>query len=219
MTKRIISVLLIIMMVFALVACGSDNNASDTTATNQQGSQSGSSNNNDETKDTDESSVNADMANVLEFMSYNIYYPTDAMKNPSDYGNLVGDSNYIIVVEAPSIAGIIHEVDDIADAPEVCEEYITHTLESKMRSKFDNGNTTQNITKTTKKTYNGIDMLLVEGTFVNDLDGTTYEYYAIYLLAGDNGNHPVYLVGIPMVDGYDVASIVEEVAKNIKKQY
>ena len=86
-----------------------------------------------------------------------------------------------------------------------------------MRSVFDDGSTTQKITNSTEKNYNGINMLLTEGTLTNDRNGTTVEFSAIYLLAGDNGNLPVYIVGVPMNNDFNVADMVEAVAQNIKK--
>mgnify|MGYP001030711175 CR=1 FL=1 len=216
MAKRLISLLLVLIMTISLAACGNNDTPGNTDDTNQQGSQSGTadtSNNNDK-PDTNN---NVELSQVLTFMGYNIPYPGDASKNPSDYGNLVGDSNYILIIEAPSIAGKVLDVTNISDAPAACEEYIAHTLEHKMRSVFDDGSTTQKITNSTEKNYNGINMLLTEGTLTNDRNGTTVEFSAIYLLAGDNGNLPVYIVGVPMNNDFNVADIVEAVAQNIKK--
>ncbi len=216
MVKKIISLLLVMILVFALSACGNNEVPDDTNDTEQQGSQS---ENEDNTNEDDKSDTNAkvDLSQTLTFMGYNISYPEDASTNPSDYGNLVGDSNYILIVEAPSIAGKVFDVTDISDAPVVCEEYVAHTLEHKMRSIFDDDSTSQKVNKTTEVTYNGIKMLLTEGTFTNDRNGTSVDFSAIYLLAGDKGNVPVYIIGVPMNDGFDVDNIVKTVAQNIKK--
>lgn len=217
MAKRLISLLLVFIMTISLVACGNDDTPDNQDQTNQQGSSQVDTTDNSSDNDTSNTSDKIELSQTLTFMGYNISYPGDVSKNPSDYGNLVGDANYILIVEAPSIAGKVLDVTNISDAPTACEEYIAHTLEHKMRSVFDDGSTTQKITKSSEQTYNGINMLLTEGTFTNDRNGTTIEFSAIYLLAGDNGNLPVYIVGVPMSDGYDVASIVEAVAQNIKK--
>lgn len=217
MAKKLISLLLVFIMAISFVACGNNETPDNPDNTNQQGfSQAGTT---DSSGDNDTTNTNdkVELSQTLTFMGYNISYPGDASKNPSDYGNLVGDSNYILIIEAPSIAGKVVDVKNISDAPAACEEYIAHTLEHKMRSVFDDGSTTQKITMSNEQTYNGINMLMTEGTITNDRNGTSVEFSAIYLLAGDNGNLPVYIVGVPMSDGFDVASIVEAVAQNIKK--
>lgn len=216
MIKRIISLLMVAVLAFALVACGNSDVPEGTDNTHQQGTQSGIVDNSNENDKTDHN-TKVDLSQTLTFMGYSISYPGDAGKNASDYGNIVGDSNYCLVVEAPSIAGKMIDVKDINDAPSLCEEYVMHTLEHKIRSLFDYDSTTQEIIKATEVTYNDVEMLLVEGTFTNDRNNSSTKFSAIYLLAGDNGNLPVYIVGISMEENYDVSGIVEAVAQNIKK--
>lgn len=215
--KKVMALFIAIVMMLSLIACGDktlDNPVTDSRQTNPQSNTEGSESSNGATNESD---TNVELNQTLTFMGYNIFYPGEEGSNSSDYGNLVGDSNYVLIVEAPSTAGIILEVTDLSDAPAVCEEYITHTLEHTMRSVFDTDSTSQKIEESAEVTYNGIEMLMTEGTFTNDRNGTTKKFSAIYLLAGENGNLPVYIVGIPMSDGYDVAGIVEAVAQNIKK--
>jgi len=83
---------------------------------------------------------------------------------------------------------------------------------------FTHGNTTQTVDKSSQVTYNGIDMLLVEGTFINEYKQTTTAYSAIYLLTGENGKYPVYIIGIPIKDGIDVSDTIKSIAENITKQ-
>lgn len=217
MAKRLITLLVVFIMAISLAACGNSETPDNPGNTNQQGSSQGGTT--DSTVNHDKTNTNdkVELSQTLTFMGYNISYQGDARKEPSDYGNLVGDSNYVLIIEAPAIAGKVLDVTNISDAPAACEEYLAHTLEHTMRSVFDYGSTTQKITKSSEQTYNGINMLMTEGTLTNDRNGTTVEFSAIYLLSGDNGNHPVYIVGIPMSDGFDVDSIVEAVAQNIKK--
>lgn len=159
-------------------------------------------------------------SNKLTFMGYTISYPNDAQKNPSDYGNLIGtnENEYVVIIEAPSIAGIINEVSDINDVPKVVEEYVISTLEHKVRSLFNFDSTEQITEKTTKTTKNGIEMLRAEGVFKNTRDNTEVEFVAYYLLAGDNGTMPVYLVAIPMKDStVSVSKIMDDIASTITK--
>lgn len=216
MLKKVLSLLLIAMLTLALSACGNNDVPDDSGKTSQQGSQAGtvdSSHKNDE--NNNDSKV--ELTQNLTFMGYSISYPADADKNTSDYGNLIGNSDYCVIVEAPSTAGIILETNNISDAPALCEEYVLETLEHKIRSLFDFDSTTQNITSSNEVTHNGIKMLMVEGTFTNGTSNTTTDFSAIYLLAGDNGNIPVYIVGVPMSANYDVSDVVEAIAQNIKK--
>lgn len=217
MFKKIISMLVVFAFIPSLVACGNNNLYVDTPNTpDEQNTQTSRGDNfSEEKKDND--SANMDLSQTYTFMGYNIAYPSDANDRDSDYGSLIGTSDYCLVVEAPSTAGIMLEINNINDAPSMCEKYIFETLEHKVRSLFDFDSTSQNIKDSTVITYNGIEMLMVKGTFTNEEKKREVDFSAIYLLAGDNGNLPVYIVGIPMTENYDVSKIVEAIAKNIKK--
>lgn len=217
MFKKIISLLVVFAFIPSLVACGNNNLYVDTPNTpDEQNTQTSRGDNfSEEKKDND--SANMDLSQTYTFMGYNIAYPSDANDRDSDYGSLIGTSDYCLVVEAPSTAGIMLEINNINDAPSMCEKYIFETLEHKVRSLFDFDSTSQNIKDSTVITYNGIEMLMVKGTFTNEEKKREVDFSAIYLLAGDNGNLPVYIVGIPMTENYDVSKIVEAIAKNIKK--
>lgn len=217
MFKKIISLLLVFAFIPSLVACGNNNSYVDTSNTpDEQNTQTSRGDNFSEGK-KDNDSVNMDLSQTYTFMGYNIACPSDVRDRESDYGSLIGTSDYCLVVEAPSTAGIMLETNNINDAPSMCEKYIFKTLEHDVRSLFDFDSTSQNIKDSTVITYNGIEMLMVKGTFTNEEKKREVDFSAIYLLAGDNGNRPVYIVGIPMTENYDVSKIVEAIAKNIKK--
>ena len=209
MFRKIGFLVLIFIFTLSFVACG-NNTISEHNSKTDNGDKSS-----DEKKDKE--SVNVDLPQIYTFMGYNIAYPSDVNDSDSDYGSLIGTSDYCLVVEAPSTAGIMLEINDINDAPSMCEKYIFETLEHDVRSLFDFDSTSQNIKDSTVITYNGIEMLMVKGTFTNEEKKKDVDFSAIYLLAGDNGNLPVYIVGIPMTENYDVSEIVETIAKNIKK--
>ena len=217
MFKKIISLLLVFAFIPSLVACGNNNLYVDTPNTpDEQNTQTSRGDNFSEGK-KDNDSANVDLSQTYTFMGYNIACPSDVNDRESDYGSLIGTSDYCLVVEAPSTAGIMLETNNINDAPSMCEKYIFKTLEHKVRSLFDFDSTSQNIKDSTVITYNGIEMLMVKGTFTNEEKKREVDFSAIYLLAGDNGNLPVYIVGIPMTENYDVSKIVDAIAKNIKK--
>lgn len=217
MFKKIILLLLVFAFIPSLVACGNNNLYVDAPNTpDEQNTQTSRGDNFSEGK-KDNDSANVDLSQTYTFMGYNIAYPSDANDSDSDYGSLIGTSDYCLVVEAPSTAGIMLETNNINDAPSMCEKYIFETLEHDVRSLFDFDSTSQNIKDSTVITYNGIEMLMVKGTFTNEEKKREVDFSAIYLLAGDNGNLPVYIVGIPMTENYDVSKIVDAIAKNIKK--
>ena len=203
--KKILLSILCAIMIVGIAGCGNSNN----TDLNE---------NNDNLNNSENQNSKTDFSNKLTFMGYDISYPSDAGKNSSDYGNLLGTSEYIVIVEAPSTAGILKEVSNINDAPKSVEEYVISTLEHKVRSLFNFDSTEQIIEKTTKTTRNGIEMLRAEGVFKNTRDNTEVEFVAYYLLAGDNGNMPVYLVGIPMKDSpISINNIMDEMSSHITK--
>lgn len=208
--KIILSIFCCLSVLLVAIGCGNQN--IDTNTNNN----SSLTNNNENSSENQ--SNKTDYSNQLTFMGYKISYPSDAGKNSSDYGNLIGTSEYIVIIEAPSTAGIINEVSDINEAPAKVEQYVFETLEHKVRSLF-NFDSTEQIIKTTSKTNkNGVEMLRTEGVFINTTDNTEIEFVAYYLLAGDNGNMPVYLVGIPMKDStISIDKIMDEMSSYITK--
>lgn len=217
MFKKIILLLVVFAFIPSLVACGNNNLYVDAPNTPDEQNTQTSRGDNFSEGEKDNDSANVDLSQTYTFMGYNIAYPLDANDSDSDYGSLIGTSDYCLVVEAPSTAGIMLETNNINDAPSMCEKYIFETLEHDVRSLFDFDSTSQNIKDSTVITYNGIEMLMVKGTFTNEEKEREVDFSAIYLLAGDNGNLPVYIVGIPMTENYDVSKIVDAIAKNIKK--
>lgn len=209
MFRKIGFLVLIFIFTLSFVACGNN------TISGHNSKTDSSDNFSDGEKDKE--SVNVGLPQIYTFMGYNIACPSDVNDRDSDYGSLIGTSDYCLVVEAPSTAGIMLEINNINDAPSMCEKYIFETLEHKVRSLFDFDSTSQNIKDSTVITYNGIEMLMVKGTFTNEEKKREVDFSAIYLLSGDNGTLPVYIIGIPMDENYDVSGIVETIAKNIKK--
>ena len=207
MFKKIVSALMVAVLASSLVACGTDN-TSYVEATNPKSSQSQASENSD-TKEDSKSKV--ELSHQMTFMGYDIAYTArdGSTHTVSTCGKIVGDTEYAIIIEAPSTIGEFIEVQDINDAPELCQEFLFETLEHECRSFFNYDSTTQEITSKEEATYNDVNMLLVEGTFTNTAENKVVPYSAIYLLSGDNGNLPVYLIAIPMVEGYDVSESVE----------
>ncbi len=218
MIKKIISLLMVATLASAFVACGKDDTAG-AEDTNPKSSQSEKDDTKEEDKNDDkDDKSDIELSQTMTFMGYDISYQGKDGHSVTSYGKAVGDSNYCLVVEAPSIIGEMIDVQNINDAPELCEEYVISSLEDNIGYLFDYESTTQEITSKKEVTYNDVNMLLVEGTFTNTAESKTYDYSAIYLLSGDEGNLPVYLIALPMVDGYDVSDIMDTIAKDgIKK--
>lgn len=204
--KIILSLICTFLMLGCVTGCGNkENNINDEY-------------NNNNVNNSENENGKTNFSNKYTFMGYTISYPNDAQKDTSDYGDLIGTNEYVVIIEAPSTAGIINEVSDIDDAPKVVEEYVLSTLEHKVRSLFSFDSTEQITEKTTKTTKNGIEMIRAEGVFKNTEDNTEVEFVAYYLLAGDNGTIPVYLVGIPMKNStVSVNKIMDDIASNITK--
>ena len=213
MLKKIVSLFMITILACTLVACGTD-------ATGKADDTSSKSSQNEKSDTKEESKSKVELSHQMTFMGYDIAYVKrdGSTHTVSTCGKIVGDTEYAIIIEAPSIIGEFIEVQDINDAPELCQEFLFETLEHDCGSFFDYDSTTQEITSKEEVTYNDVNMLLVEGTFTNTKQNRVFPYSAIYLLSGDTGNLPVYLVGFPTVDGYDVSEIMDTIAKEgIKK--
>lgn len=219
--KKGISLMVLVLIIALVVIVGvvtvtfvmNKNNPS-----NDDNTVNSNSTNKDNTNTGSNSSTNLNFSQTMKFVGYNIAYPSDASKNSSDYGWLVGTSEYTIIVEAPATAGIIKEVSNINDTPAIVEQYIFETLEHKVRSLFDFDSTEQIIKGTSKTTKNGIEMLRTEGVFKNTRDNTEVEFVSYYLLAGENGNIPVYIVGIPMKNStVSVKEIIDQMSSHITK--
>lgn len=161
---------------------------------------------------------NVNFSNTLTFVGYNIGYPSDASIEPEDYGKIIGTNDYVVFVGAPGVAGITLDAKDVNEAPELCKEYIIERLEGRIRSLFNHDSTEQVIKKSSKTTKNGIEMFRTEGVYKNTRNNTEVEFVSYYLLAGDNGNMPVYLVGIPMKDStISIKNIMDEMSSHITK--
>lgn len=214
MGKRIIALVLAFVLMLAMSACSGNsdpvNTGSNETSGNNQTESTGKPDNN-------EGDSKIELSQSLMFAGYNIYYPVDASKNSSDYGNLLGNEKYCLLVEAPSTAGVVLNTTKLSEAPGLCEQYVFETLEHKVRSLFDFDSTTQSTTSSEEVTYNGVKMLLIDGEFTNTKTSKKITYSAIYLLAGDSNNIPVYIVGVPMTDGENVTAIVKAMAQKISK--
>lgn len=207
--KKFIAVFLTIVLSVSLAACGDNNKPNMSNETDNSSSQSSENNNNP--------STNAKYTNNFEFMGYQVAYPDDAEKDWIDHGFIIGTNDYAVVIETPSTIGEVVTVSNIEEAPVITEEQLIRTLEHKVRSNFDFG-TTERIVKSSKKvTNNDVEMLKVNGEFHNSETDKIYEFTSYYLLAGDQNNEPLYIVGVPMTDGFDVETLVDQIAKNIKK--
>ena len=206
MLKKIISFLMVAILAFTLVAC--EGNSGDTNSKSAQSEQK---------KNTYQPDVN--LEHKMFFSDYEINYPGEGTQKTTLYGKYVEASDYSVLIEAPSMLGDYVKAEDINDAPTVCEEYVTNTLEEKFNSMFTPDSTTQEIKNKEEVTYNGIDMLIVDGTFTNTADDKTYDFSAVYFLKGVSNNLPVYIVAVPTVDGCDVSVVIDKMAKEgIKKK-
>lgn len=177
------------------------------------------SNNNIETNNSESSK---EFSYSMKFMGYNIpckSKPTildSRYVRDVDYGYFLGFDDFIVVVGAPSIAGIMLNLNNIEEAPSKTNEYLFKTLEHEMRSKFDFDTTTNTISKQEIKTINGISMLRTAGTLNNSDNNTSYEYVAYYLMVK---NRPIYFVGIPDNNANkSVSEFMDNYAKSITKQ-
>lgn len=206
MKKRILLCLMCGVMILGITTgCG-------TTSNNNSNEESNNVNN------SEEQNNKTDLSNKLTFVGYNISYPSDASIEPEDYGKIIGTNDYVVFIGAPSVAGIVLDAKDVNEAPELCEQYIIKRLEGRIRSLFNHDSTEQVINKSSKTTKNGIEMLRTEGVFKNTRNNTEVEFVSYYLLAGDKGNMPLYLVAIPMKDStVSVSKIMDDIASNITK--
>ncbi len=214
--KKIIALLLVTVMIFTLAACGNKDIPAETDNNTTQNSQPGE---NQESSLQDKVNENKDI--VLEasfkFMGFSIPYPAECSKNNADYGYWFGSSQYALFAEAPATAGIFDEVEKLSDVPAALESYICKALENKLHTLYTLNKTVQKIETATEVTYNGVNMLYTKGTLTNTETNKVTDFAAIYLLAGDEGNLPAYILGVPTSDGYDISILVEAMAKKISK--
>lgn len=212
MIRKIFSLLMVLVMVFALVACGNDTNTYNPNNDETQNSQSSTT---DITNGSENNVDNTSLSQTLTFMGYKIKYPEGVALSNSDYGQTFRyNSEIAVLIEAPSVAGVMLGVDSLDSVVTSCEEYIVKTFENTVRELFSFGTTTQSVTESQEKTINGIEMLRVEGTFVNTAKSTTISYVGYYFLLDSD---PVYIVGIPMTDNVSVDTLIDQIANSVTK--
>jgi len=214
MRKRLFILFILTSIMTMFIACG--NNAQ------QNEGDIGSSNKNSESElDDRNEDLDDDKTNYSQsfmFMGYNFYYSDNIDMSTTNYGKILGDEECVVIVEAPSEAGIVLELNDVNDVPNACQEYLFNTLEGTIRSLFQFDKTEQVIETSSVVTINGIKMLRVEGVFNNVEDNTSVPYVGCYFLGGPDNNRPLYAVGVAMDETADVESFMDEFAKQIKKQ-
>jgi len=215
MYKKIIALLLVLVLAVALVACG-NNNTSDDPNNNSQNTQAGdveNENNNNNKENNDKGKTN--LSQTLTFMGYKIGYPEGVSMSNSDYGQTFRfNSEIAVLIEAPSVAGVMLDVKSLDDVVSTSEEYVVKTFENTVRELFSFGATTQNVARSEKKTINGIEMLRVEGEFSNTAKNTTIAYVGYYFLLDTD---PVYIVGVPMNENASADEFIDQIANSIKK--
>lgn len=203
--KKLLSLLCVVLLLGLATGCGNSNN-----------SNLNENDNSDNNSQIQNSNIN--FSNTLTFVGYNISYPSDASIATEDYGKIIGTNDYVVFVGAPAVAGIMLDVKDVSEAPELCKDYVIERLEGRIRSLFNHDSTEQIIKKSSKTTENGVEMFRTEGVFKNTRNNTEVEFVSYYFLAGDNGNMPVYLVGIPMKDStISIKNIMDEMSSHITK--
>lgn len=151
------------------------------------------------------------------FMGYNIYYPEGIGLSTTDYGKIFEYEECCIIVEAPSVAGIMLDISNVNDVPNACQEYVFNTLEGTIRALFAFEKTEQVIQTSSVVTINEIEMLRVEGVFKNIEENKEIPYVAYYFLGGPAGNRPVYVVGIGMDETASIQEFMDAFAQQIKK--
>lgn len=152
---------------------------------------------------------------MLKFMGYYIKYPSDAKISNSEYGKTFQyNSEIAVFVEAPVTAGYFTETNELKDTPKLCEEYLTKTLEDTLPDLFNDDKTTQEIKSVKDETINGIEMLRVDGVFVNSVKNTEINFVGYYLLSGMD---PVYIVCVPLKSNVNIDNFIDNIANNMTK--
>lgn len=212
MTKKIISLLIVLAMVFSLAACGNDANTDEPKNDATQSSQSGTT---DDTNGDENQKDSLNLSQTLTFMGYKIKYPEGVSLSNSDYGQTFRyNSEIAMLIEAPSVAGVMLDVNSLDSVVTSSEEYVIKTFENTVRELFSFGATTQSVTSSQKKTINGIEMVRVEGTFTNTAKNTTISYIGYYFLLDSD---PIYIVGVPMKESVSVENLIDQIANSVTK--
>lgn len=121
---------------------------------------------------------------MLKFMGYYIKYPSDAKISNSKYEKIFQyNSEIVVFVEAPITAGYFTETSRLKDTPKLCEEYLIKTLKDTLPDLLNDGKTTQEIKNVKDEAINSIEMLRVDGVFVNNVKNTEINFVGYYLLS------------------------------------
>ena len=204
--KIFLSILCCGLLVGLATGCGSNTNVD---------------NNNSTTNNSNNSETSKEFTCSMKFMGYNIPCNHESTSDSShfnnvDYGYLLGFDDFMVVVGAPSIAGIRLNLNNIEEAPTKTNEYLFHTLEHTVRTMFHYDTTTNTISKQEIKTINGINMLRTIGTLNNSYNNMSYEYVAYYLMVENN---PVYFLALPWQNTTkSVSNFMDNYAENITKK-
>ena len=215
MIKKIVTSVLVVVLVFAFAACGDSESpqkpegsgSKDSPNSNIESRQdSGTEDVGGKTNSDDEME---EFSETLTFMGYNFNYPASFFLDHYMYGHTLNNGKLFILLEAPSIAGVLLDVADINDVATICEEYVIKTLETSVRLLFNFDDTTQTITNSEIKTINDIEMLRVEGFFTNTRQDTEIPFVGYYFLADA---YPVYFVGVSINEDVTVDAFIDEFA-------
>lgn len=156
------------------------------------------------------------LSQTLTFMGFEFAYPEGINLSNSDYGQTFRyNSEIAVLIEAPSVAGIMLEVTDINDVATASEEYVVKTLENTVRELFNFDATTQSISDSKIINVNEIEMLRVEGAFMNTAKSSNVDFVGYYFLLDSD---PIYIIGVPMNDNISVDTFIDNLAVNIKKK-
>lgn len=216
MKKKIIAIMLSVFMVFVFVACGDSESPQQSEGSGTNASQNSNieSSQDSGTEDVDSKTNSGDemeeFSETLTFMGFNFKYPESVDLRNSYYGQTFRyDTNIAVLIEAPAVAAVLLDVNDINDAPSASEEYVFKTFESSVRELFNIDATTQTINNSEVKTINNIQMLRVEGIFTNTVEGLDIPFVGYYFL---RDNQPVYFLGVSINEDVTVDAFIDAFA-------
>ena len=216
MKKKILAIMLSVIMVFVFAACGDSespqksegSNSKDNRNSNIENRQdSGTEDAGGKTSSDDEME---EFSETLTFMGYNFNYPPSVNLVHSDYGQTFRyNKNIAVLLEAPSVAGVLMDITDINDAATASEKYVIETFETSVRELFNFDDTTQTIMNSEVKTINEIEMLRVEGFFANTRQDTEIPFVGYYFLMDTD---PIYFVAVSLNENVTVDAFIDEFA-------